>query len=205
MKTRSSILFPALLAGSALCCGGRSGPTAPSSPTAPRPAYTLSGTVTDNTIPTPQPVAGATVTLGLGAGIQTITNKDGFYSFAGISDNVYVVVIYADGFVPASRVAHVLGDTQLDFQLRRPPQSSISGFVYEVVEGGQVPIAGVWVQEGGVEGEDHTDANGNFHIQFVYDGPDLLHFSKPGYEIRTLFITVDGQTNGINVQLTRAQ
>jgi len=207
MKTRSlAILFPAFLVVSALCgCGGRSGPTAPTGPTAARPTYTLSGVITEDTSPTPQPVAGAIVRLGGNGGNRAITNRDGFYSLGVVADNISVVIVEADGFEPALRRERITNDTRIDFQLRRPPQSSVSGFVYEVVESRQVPIADVWVQERGVEREAHTDANGNFHIRAVDDGPDLLDFSKPGYEGRTLHITVAGQTTGINVQLTRAQ
>jgi len=166
--------------------------------------YTLSGIVTDDTV-IPQPVAGAVVELGAHGGSRSITNQDGFYSFRVLGDNVYVVIASADGFVPSSRLTPILGDTRVDFRLRRPPQSSIRGFVYEIVDGRRVPLADVWVQEFDLEREDHTDANGNFHISSVFDGPDGLWFGKSGYEVRTVHVTVEGETSGINVQLTRAQ
>src|SRR5262245_27535222 len=137
---------PLLVMLASVACGSNSyAPTVPSPASPPAvPAFTVSGVIVAQTSAGVTPLEGAGVFIN---GHRGVTNKDGFYSLAGVEANAFGNSATASkaGYGAETRSLTINGDTRVDFHLVRTAVDSLSGMVSEVTSTGRLPIAGVQV------------------------------------------------------------
>jgi hypothetical protein len=80
------------------------------------------------------------------------------------------------------------GDTRMDLQINRIVTYTLSGVVYEVTEGGRMPIEGVSVycdSCGSPEGHTFSpsDENGYYSFAWTNNGATTLWVRKDGYRL----------------------
>jgi hypothetical protein len=147
-----------------------------------------------------------------------MTDSNGFYSLSGAHGADNLVSTTKAGYVSYRRTVTISGDTQLDIRVDRIVSYVLSGVVFEVTEGGQMPIEGVEVYcDGCGSPVGHTsvltDADGSYSFSWTFNGLNPLFVTKAGYAIvdptGTLLdregrvqVTVNGDTR-FDIQLVR--
>jgi Carboxypeptidase regulatory-like domain len=218
MRTSITLLFAPWILGILLsaCDGEHSSPTSATPTPAQTPAltYTLSGAVSELTPAGFAGIQGALVVVNIGR--VATTDANGHYVIPGLSATSRFVSVSRFGYVSATHMMTMTGDTQLDIRLDRMASYTLSGVVFEITEAGRVPLKGVEVycdSCGSPDGHTfvQTDANGFYSLAWAINGVHPLFVTKPGYEIvdRALLdglgrirATVDGDTR-FDVELVR--
>jgi Carboxypeptidase regulatory-like domain len=168
-------------------------PTASAPPLGPARGYTLSGVALGPSPTGVSPIEGARVEVGDlrvyvgGLRVFAITDKDGFYTIAGLPAGSTGVRVIKYGFEIDTKTVNIAGDIQLDIQLVSRALYTLSGMVFEGTPNGPVAVEGVWVYcdscgEFGHTGV-YTDAQGFYSFPGVYNGSTTLIVRKPGYAV----------------------
>ena len=195
---------------SATGCGNAAAPpTVPTAQATPQPLFTLSGTVVERTGVSSVPVEGAIVSH-LAIGRSATTDRNGGYVIADVPGSILTtIVVTKDGYQNTSRSVSVSGDTRLDLQLvRRPPDPTLSGLVYERTPSGQVPLAGAIVENSYTHGSTVSDASGHYRLVFktgelgATDGFASIRVSKEGFEAAIRELVPEGDTH-LDIELVR--
>ena len=171
-------------------------PTAPSPTSAPGPAYTLSGVVSERTPGGAVPLVGAQVREER-SGRQALTDASGFYEITGLTSPSSAVIATKTGYVTLRRDVTVSSNSRVDLEVNLLELQTLSGVVFETLGAERVPIAGVSVycdSCGGPFGHTYTDtdAAGAFSFGWANNGPTPLIVRKDGYRLTT----VGGPTTG---------
>jgi len=179
--------FPAIaiLATTISACGAT--PRNPTAPAEPAVTYTLSGIVVEMTPAGLAGVEGVTVEEGT-SGLAATTDRDGFFSMAGVRARAAVVSARKAGYEVYSGTLQVTGDTRLDIQIARVMTYTLSGVTYELTAAGQAPLEGVEVYcDGCGSPVGHTfavtDRNGVYSFSWALNGPTPLMVRKDGYRV----------------------
>ncbi len=173
------------------CGSGGPNPTFSSPTVTPTPiptaTYTLSGVVSEMTSNGPEPLEGARV-VDNAFGQTAVTDINGRYSIPGLPAMSHSVSIAKDGYLTETKTVTMAGNTRLDIELDRLVFYILSGIVFEVTPGGQVPIEGVQIycdSCGSPVGHTYvyTDADGFYRLPWSTNGVHPLLVTKAGYEI----------------------
>jgi len=180
-----SILFSLATLSSA--CDSPTAPTTPLRPVTSSGPYTLSGVVSEMTADGSVPLANALVTDTSTAQVSR-TDANGFYRITQLAAASHAITTTRAGYVTETRRVDLSGDTQLDIRLDRIASHTLSGVVFEITDGGQVPIEGVEIycdSCGSPDGHTfvYTDANGSYSLAWTFDGVHPLYVTKAGYGI----------------------
>lgn len=183
-------------------------------PTSPAPASTqnrLVGTVSESSVNGALPLEGAVVT-DLASGRSAITNQAGAYSIDEMPNGFAGILASKDGYQSVTRLlSFVSGETRLDLQLerRREPiaPSVLWGVVYERNASGQVPVAGVHVEDSYMHLSSKTDAEGRYRLDFsridLFEGFVSLYVAKEGYQTVSRWqMGVSGDTR-LDIEIAR--
>jgi hypothetical protein len=158
----------------------------PIPPSAPAATYTLSGVVSTASETGLKPVEGIVVRDAVSAQ-RTNTDRNGFYSLSGLQALPTAIVVEGYGYVAVTRTLTISGDTQLDIEVVRFSFFTLSGVVFEEVEGARVAVEGVQVYCDACGEHGHTssftDAQGLYSFPEVYAGDTVLLVSKTGYTV----------------------
>jgi hypothetical protein len=158
---------------------------------------TISGTVTDAA--TGAPIAGATVSY---SGGSAITDGNGNYNFAAVSEGTYTLTASATGYQNQSGTVTLgpRGAATQNFALARP-YGAITGTVTENVTGN--PIAGATVSYSG--GSATTNGSGQYTLANVPPGSYTVSAGAAGYAGQAQSVTVTaGATATASFALWRA-
>ncbi len=193
-------------ATSTAACGDT--PTAPE----PRTINSLSGTVRD--VCGLVPLEGAVVTH-TGTSRSVTTDRRGAYLIYELPSGSSIITVAMDGYESVTTSVDVFGVTPLDLRLvpvrpREPlPPAALSGVVYEKTAAGQVPVAGVLVEDSNTHISSKTDAEGRYRLVFEsrecsrFDGSVSLYVAKEGYQtIGRSEIGVSGDTH-LDIEIMR--
>jgi hypothetical protein len=167
MHRLAVVVMVALMIGG--CDGGQSlSPTAPTVTPAPRPTFTVSGTVAQVTPRGLMPLEGVVVRVGPG---QATTDKNGYYVIEGLSFLSATIRATKAGYQFDPRDAWIDGrDTLLDFQ--GVPVTALTGFSVSaspsrVVSGGELTMS--WVAPSG----QGCDGGGDWIAIYKVGDPDI--------------------------------
>jgi hypothetical protein len=193
-------------AASAIGCG--STPTAPADVES---GYTLTGTVTEMAAGARVAVEGAVVRHEA-TGRSAATDGGGRYTLADLPGRMATITVMKDGYENATGSVDLFTSTSLDVLMirrRAPlPNPALSGIVYESSGSGQVPLAGVVVENGYTHGSSITDANGRYRLEIssgelgMTDGFAQIMASKEGYAPFLREVVVEGETR-LDIELVR--
>lgn len=151
---------------------------------------TLSGHVYQSAIVYPGPaLSGVNVSVG---GLTAVTDANGYYNIAGITQGSYTVSFSKAGFITNSIAINIgPGANTQDFDIA-PSTVTITGQTRggTLVDGSDsVPLAGVSISvAGGWSGT--SDANGNFAIPGITYQNYTITFTKAGYVTQTQTIVM---------------
>jgi len=186
-------------------------PAVPTPPTAPAVTYTLSGTVSEDGPTGVTPLEGAVIVVHP-SGQRATTDREGFYSLAGVSALPISVMVSKSGYLTQSRTMTLSGDTRVDLQISRIVTYTLSGVVFELTAAGRVPIEGVSVYCDSCGSPDgHTfassDDNGYYSFAWTNNGATPLYVWKTGYQLAgpapdRIVATVSGDTR-FDIELIR--
>ncbi len=152
------------------------------------------------------PVEDATVSLG--NWIESVSNSIGEYTFTGIPEGDYLLMVNRDGFEPVRLpVAQVrAGTSELDIQLTPAGRGpTVYGTVVDAANGKPVRRATVGVEaEGGLlTHAELTDVTGFFQLRGLPSGVRTVQAGAPGYQTKTrLLLVEDGME--LNLLLERS-
>jgi hypothetical protein len=148
---------------------------------------------------------GALITLsGANRGMQT-SDREGKYTFTGLSPGSTTVDVVISGYQPATHLLTLPSDKTIVYSPTLIPEdqvadtTQVTGQVIDAVTGD--PLADTTVSvvageagEGGFEATFLTDELGYFSISQVPGPSATLNFNKPRYDIQLLSLTLQGQT-----------
>lgn len=174
-------------------------PQPPPPPPPPAATFTLSGTVVEVTAEGTKPALGIQVSVT--PALRASTDDAGNYSIAGMSVGNHVVQITSLFHEPLTRSVRIDSDTRLDIQVVRLPIFTLSGTVFEVLDGVRVPVSGVHVENSNIHDMTTTDEAGAYEI-LVHRGSIHLFVGKPGYLSQSREVSVQGDTR-LEIQLVR--
>ena len=200
--TRLSAAIAVALAVFTVACG-----EAPASPAAPSIQNRLVGTVTDSTAN--GPLEGAVITH-LASSRSATTDHTGAYSIEPLPTGFAAFTVARSGYHTVTRSAEISGETRLDLQLaRREPlgPSALWGVVYERTPSGELPVAGVHVEDSNTHLSTKTDAEGRYRLDFafmggLFDSFVRLYVAKEGYQTISLEMGVVGDTR-LDLEIVR--
>ncbi|HTL45073.1 MAG TPA: hypothetical protein VL262_12100 [Vicinamibacterales bacterium] len=152
----------------------------------PAASYRVKGMVFVATATGALPLEGAHVQGPRGAAVTT--GIDGAYALTGLSGTTFINVT-RPGYAPFQAALNVTADTQFDIPMVRAATVSLSGVVFEMLQGSRVPIEGVEVycDSCGEDGHTflYTDASGRYRFPELFGrGYTLLLLRKDGYAVK---------------------
>jgi hypothetical protein len=174
-------------------------PPPPPPPPPPAALFTLSGTIVEATAEGTKPALGIQVSVT--PALRASTDNDGNYSIAGISVGNHVVQITSFFHEPLTRNVRIDSDTRLDAQVVRMPIFTLSGTVFEVIDGVRMPVSGVHVENSNIHDMTTTDEAGAYEI-LVHRGSIHLFVAKSGYLTQNREVSVQSDTR-LEIQLVR--
>jgi hypothetical protein len=172
----------------------------------PPPTFTLSGTIVEPSDSGPRPAPSIEVQiqpspLTHGPYPRTTSDPNGNYSFYGLIAGEYSVQFTSMFHEIVTRTIRIDRDTRLDVELERLPMYTLSGIVFEMTEGGPVPVAGVHVENSNLHDGMLTDEKGFYSIRALR-GSLFLYVNKAGYFSVSHDLSISGDTR-MDIQLVR--
>jgi hypothetical protein len=149
-------------------------------------SYVVKGVVSVDTGTGVLPLEGAEVHGP--RGVAVTTGSDGSYALTELSGTT-VIGVSRPGYAAFQATLNVTADTQFDIRMVRAATVSLSGVVFEMVDGRREPIEGVEVycDSCGEYGHTatHTDSSGRYVFPELFGrGYTLLLVRKDGYKVK---------------------
>ena len=160
------------------------------SPSLQNTAGTISGQVVDAV--TNAPLAGVTVSVGVGS-ITTTTANDGRFSVSGVAAGAYSMSFARLGYTTKSIAAVlVTAGATADLQIVALTKAAVAVSIYGKVTNSVTnqAIAGVTIAVLGTGGSAITDTSGGYRIDNLNTGNLTLRFSASGYASETVTTSI---------------
>jgi Carboxypeptidase regulatory-like domain len=199
-------------------CDTSSNPISPTFSSEPRPTFTLSGVVTEETANGVVPV-GAAFVQELRSQSNATTDAEGHYRISGLLTGNGSIRVVKEGYLTSS--VDISADARLDIRILPIPPTmiyTVSGVVFEVTPSGRMAVEGVHLycdSCGSPSGHTFTDtdAQGHYSFDWSLNGVHQLQVWKDGYVLThpagtlgsTEYInaTVNGGDTNLDIEVVR--